>query len=284
MPGDRGPTLRTQWLGQLLNQTRREARKTLRDASAYLSIDTSTMSRYESGHIPPKPQDVVSLLNLYGLDDVRRRDSLIELSREAWRRDWWDGYHGDLLPKFLDYAWLEDRATAIRSFEVLAFSGLIQTREFAEAVIRAHEADRDDQYIRRGVEFRMERQRVLRKDAPPKLSLVLDEALLHRPFGGPKVMSQQLDHLAELTRTGAAEIRVLPYAVGAHCGVRGPFQIFDLPEPFPTVGYAETMAGSVYVESEGVDRFVQTYDRLRNVALAPDKSAKLIAKAAKEMT
>lgn len=284
MPGKRPPTLRSQWLGQLLKEARTDADMTLQDAASYLSTDKGTMSRYESGRIPAKPQDVVTLLNLYGVDDLVRRDALIDLSREAWRRDWWDGYEGDLTQSFIDYAWLEDRATAIRSFEVLAFSGLIQTREFAQAIIRAHSQDEDHKYIDRGVEFRMERQRVLRKAAPPKLSYVVDEGLLHRPFGGPQIMSQQLSRLVELMRAGTAEIRVLPYTVGAHCGVRGPFQIFDLPQPFPTVGYAETMAGSVYVESENVDRFVSTYDRLRNLAMDPDTSAELIAKAAKEMT
>lgn len=284
MPGKRPPTLRSQWLGQLLKEARADAELTLQDAASYLATDKGTMSRYESGRIPAKPQDVAALMTLYGVDDVRHRDALIELSREAWRRDWWDGYQGDLTQTFIDYAWLEDRATAIRSFEVLAFSGLIQTREFAEAVIRVHSEDEDEKYIERGVEFRMERQRVLRKDSPPKLSYVVDEGLLHRPFGGPNIMSKQLSHLVELAEAETAEIRVLPYAVGAHCGVRGPFQIFDLPQPFPTVGYAETMAGSVYVESDGVDRFVSTYARLRNLALDPDTSAELIAKAAKEMT
>lgn len=284
MAGRRGPTLRSQWLGKLLAETRLEAGKTLRDAATYLSVDISTASRYETGHIPAKPQDVESLLNLYEVDDVERREALFELGREAWRRDWWDGYQRDLTQTFIDYAWLEDRATEIRSFEVLAFSGLLQTREFAEAVIRAHETGKDDQFIRRGVEFRMDRQRVLRKDVPPKISLVVDESLLHRPFGGKEVMSQQLNHLVQLTKTGSVEARVLPYMVGAHCGVLGPFQILDLPEPFPTVGYAETMAGSVYVESEVADNFVQTYNRLRTAALAPDESVELIEKAAKEMT
>lgn len=284
MPGTRGPTLRSQWLGQLLHDARGAAGKTLRDAATYLAVDTSTISRYENGRVPAKPQDVVALLNLYEVDDLRRRDSFVALSREAWRRDWWDGYYDELLPKVLDYAWLEDRATGIRSFEVLAFSGLIQTREFAEAVIRAHELEKDDQYIQRAVEFRMERKRVLRKDSPPKLSYILDEALLHRPIGGPEIMSRQLHYLTELISAGTVEVRVLPNTIGAHCGVRGTFQLFDLPSPFPTVGYAETMAGSVYVESDGVDKFVQTYEHLRKAALAPDKSAKLIEKAAKEMT
>lgn len=285
MPGKRPPTLRSQWLGQLLKEARTEAELTLQDAASYLSTDKGTMSRYESGHIPAKPQDVVALLNLYGVDDLARRDALIELSREAWRRDWWDGYHGQLVQKSIDYAWLEDRAITIRSFDSLTLPGLVQTPEFAEAVIRAHEPDKHDEYIQRGVEFRMERQRVLRKRHPPTVTSIIDEALLHRPIGGAETMAAQCERLLGLAEAGTVEIRVLPFAVGAHGGQQGAFQIFELPDPFPQVGYAETISGATYIESEGaVIEFVRAYDRLRKAALPADKSAALIAKAAKGWT
>lgn len=283
MPGKRSPTLRSQWLGQLLKEARTEAGQTLQDAAAYLSTDKGTMSRYESGHIPAKPQDVVTLLNLYGVDDVARRDALIELSREAWRRDWWDGYHGQLLQNSIDYAWLEDRAVAIRSFDTLSIPGLAQTQEFAEAVIRAHDPTKDDEYVRRGVEFRIERQRVFRKHHPPHLSLILDEAVIHRPIGGVAVMKAQLQHLAKLAKDKIIELRILPLAVGAHGGEQGAFQIFELPSPFPRVGYAETLSGSTYIESDGVSHFVRAYDRLEQLALPPDKSVSRITQAARDL-
>lgn len=283
MSGRRGPTLRSQWLGRLLNEARAEGGKTLRDAAAYLAIDVSTMSRYEGGRIPAKPQHVDSLLDLYGISEVRRRDSLIELSREAWRHDWWDAYEGEVAQQIIDYAWLEDRATMIRSFDTMTVMGLVQTPEFAEVVARADDPDSDDHRIARGVRFRMERQRVFRKEPPPDVSIVLDECVLHRPIGGPGIMSAQLRHLADLMRSGTVELRVLPYAAGAHGGQGGAFKIFDLPGPFPQVGYAETIAGSTFVESGDIHRFVRTYERLREAAFDPGRSAELITAAAREM-
>lgn len=284
MAGRRGPTLRSQWLGKLLNETRLEAGKTLRDAATYLSVDISTASRYESGHIPVKPQDVESLLNLYEVADPKRRDALFELGHEAWRRDWWDGYQRDLTETFIDYAWLEDRATSIRSFDLLAFPGLIQTPDFAESIIRAYTPGMDEQQLQRAVQFRIERQRILRRESPPRLSVILDEALLHRPIGSAAITSKQLIHLIELMKLKTIDVRVLPYSVGTHFGARGAFQIFDLPEPFPTVGYAETMAGSIYVESEVVDLFVRIYDELWKAALQPEATAKLLAETVREIS
>lgn len=278
-----GPTLRAQWLGELLKQSRTTASKTLRDAAAYLTLDPATVSRYESGVIPAKPQDVVALMTLYGVDDPARRQWLEQLSRESWRKGWWDGYHGELSGRFVDYAWLEDRATTIRSFDSLTLPGLVQTPEFAEAVIRADSPDQDERYIERGVEFRMERQRILRKDAPPKITIILDEALLHRLIGGRTVMRAQLRHLSGLADEGRVELHILPFTAGAHGGQQGAFRLFTLPEPFPEIGYAESMTGSTYVESEEAERLARAYDRVLKAALSPSKSVARLARTAKEM-
>lgn len=283
MPGKRGPTLRSRWLGGLLREARAESGKTLRDAAGHLAVDVSTMSRYESGRIPAQPRHVGALLDLYQISEARRRDALIELSREAWRHDWWDAYETDVFPSAIDHAWLEDRATVIRSFDTMTVMGLVQTPEFAEAVARSDDPDADDHRIARGVQFRMERQRVFRKESPPEVSIVLDECVLHRPIGGPAVMTAQLHHLTDLITSGTVELRVLPHSTGAHAGQYGAFQIFDLPGPFPWVGYAETMAGPVYVESSAVDRYTCTYDRLLASALSPQDSAARIETAAEDL-
>lgn len=279
-----GPTLRAQWLGELLKESRLQAAKTLRDAADYLTLDPATVSRYESGTIPAKPQDVVALMTLYGVDDDARRQWLEQLSRESWRKGWWDGYQGELSGRFIDYAWLEDRAVAIRSFDALTLPGLVQTPDFARAVIRSHAPDKDDPNIERGVQFRMERQRILDRENPPAISIIMDEALLHRPIGGVRAMRSQLQHLNDLVDKGTVELRVLPFAAGAHCGHRGGFRVFTLPEPFPEIGYAESTTGTTYVEADAADRLVWAYAQLSDAALSPDKSAARLARAAKEMT
>lgn len=284
MPGKRGPTLRSQWLGQQLREAREAAKVSLKEAGGYLTLDPGTVSRYESGIIPAKPQDVMALLTLYDVSDEGLRESLDRLSRESWRKGWWDGYLGRLTEQFIDYAWLEERAKSIRSFDALTVPGLLQTQEYAEAVIRVFAATAtSERQIEHGVQFRLERQKLLAGDAAPPLTFILDEALIRRPVGGRAVLEAQLRHLGELGREPNIEIRVLPFSAGEHSGQQGAFRLFELPEPFPEVAYAETLAGSIYVESDAVDEFVRAYDQVAEAALSPNESAELIASAAKDL-
>lgn len=281
-PGRYGPGLASVWLGRSLHEARRAAGLTLADAATCLASNTGTMSRYESGRLPAKPEHVETLLTRYGVHDMRRRTALVELSHEARRRDWWDRYGSDLGPEYVDHAWLDDRASAIRSYDTMTFAALVQTPEFAEAEIRG-DPDIPCRHIALAVEFRNERQRVFAKARPPRMSIVLDECVLYRPIVEPGVMAGQLHRIIELIESGTLDLRVLPTSVWTQGERYGGFQVFDLPEPYPKVGYAETIAGPVYVESEGVDRFVRIYNELHTAALGPRESARLVEKAAGEL-
>lgn len=282
-PGKGGLGLPSVWLGRSLNQARRTAGLTLADVAAHLAIDQGTMSRYESGRLLIKPEHLEALLDRYGAHDVRRRDALVELSSEARRSGWWDAFGDDLGPAFVDHAWLEDRASAIRSFDTMTFAGLVQTPEFAEAEIRG-DPDIDYRHIARAVEFRIERQRIFDKERPPTVSTIVDECVLHRPIGGRRVMAGQLHYVTELIESGKLDLRLLPNSAWARGGLHGGFQVFELPEPFPEVGYVETIAGSAYMEAGDAERFIRAYDELHTAALGPQESARLVEKAAGEFT
>jgi hypothetical protein len=154
--------------------------------------------------------------------------------------------------------------------------GLLQTRQYALAVITASDLDAHPEQIEHWVEFRMARQRALAPETGPSVEIVLDEAVLHRTIGGIQVMRAQLEHLAEAITRRNATIRILPFSAGAHASPEGPFTIFDMPEPYPDVAYAETRGGAVYMEAEGAEGFVRAYDSIRNAALTPDASATVI--------
>lgn len=282
MARKRGPTLRAQWLGQQLYEARLAAKLRMVDAAEHVVRDQGSISRWESGAVPPKPADVLALLNLYGVDDLATREGLERLSRDSWRKGWWDGYSGQLADDFIDYAWLEDRAISIRMFSALVIPGLVQTRGYATAVIRVFDPDATKTQIERGLQFRVSRQELLARDDAPRLEIVLDEALLRRPVGGTEVMREQLDHLCELAQRKNVELRVLPFSAGEHAGQQGAFQIFEQPDPYAEVAYAETLAGSNYVESDKVDNFVRAYAQIRTASLNPEKSAALLRSAAKE--
>ncbi|MEV7968754.1 helix-turn-helix transcriptional regulator [Sphaerisporangium sp. NPDC088356] len=284
MGARKGPTLRAQWLGKQLRELREAAKLTLRDAGDYIQRDQSSLSRMEQGITPMRVPDVLTLLNLYGVSDVNLRDGLERLSREIWQKSWWDGYAGAFTGRIIDHAWLESRAIELRSYDAMVIPGLLQTREYAEAVIRAADPNKPQERIHIWAEFRLNRQQVLSRDEPLRLSVLLDEAVLHRRVGGRDVLRGQLQHLIKAAEGPNISIRVLPFDAGASASPEGPFTIFNMPEPYPDVAYIETRAGAIYVEGDDMERFAQAYDCLQKATLAPDDSMALITAAAEDTT
>lgn len=283
MDARRGPTLRAQWLGQQLRELRAAAKLTLDDAGAYLQRDPSTVSRFESGEYPIRRPDLMALLDLYRLSDARRREGLLKLGNEIWQTGWWEGYGDHIAGPFIDHAWLEERAHTIRWFETLVVPGLLQTRAYAEATITAGDFTATRDQIDRWVEFRLKRQAVLDEPKPPRLGAILDEAALRRPVGGRAVMRDQLRYLIECGQRPGTEIRVFPFAAGGHPSPHGAFVLFELPEPYPRVGYGQTVSGAMYVEPPDVAPFARVYDRLYEMTLGPEKSADLISAVAEDV-
>lgn len=279
----RGPTLRAQWLGQQLRELREAAGLKLADAGEYIQRDQSTISRMESGTMPPRVPDMQSLLTFYGVDEEEVRHSLEQQSRDVWRKGWWDGYAGHVTGTLMDFTWLEERACEIRSFEPLVMPGLLQTRAYAEAAIRAADPHATIEQVEHWIDFRMTRQRVMLRKDPPRLSAIVDEANLRRKVGGSAVLKGQLEQLAEDLNRANVDIRVLPFDAGALASPDGAFNIFAMDDPFPEVAYVETPAGAIYVETPHTERFLAVYDRLRQASFGVDDSARLISTAMEEL-
>jgi hypothetical protein len=279
----RGMTQRAIWLGQQLNRHRTHAGITLSQAGDYLGRNGSSISRSESGEVPARIGDVVALMNLYGVDDDQERANLENLAREVWQKGWIDPYRKTLRTDFIDYAWVEARASEVRQYDGLTLAGLLQTRDYAESVIRAVDPDEATDTIQRFIEYRMQRQSVLDRVEPFLFRGVIDEGVLHRTVGNPKVMRDQFARLIELTDHERIELRILPFSAGAHPGQAGAFHVFTQPYPYALVGYAETPGGSVYVEAEEAERFQRAYDRLESAALDPRRSAALLKTLQKDL-
>ncbi|MGH3997302.1 MAG: helix-turn-helix domain-containing protein [Pseudonocardiaceae bacterium] len=276
MPPKSKVTLRAQWLGQSLRELRDASGMTLARAGEFLQRNAATVSRFESGEYPIRRPDLMALLDLYGVSDRRKRDGLLRLSEDVWQKGWWDGYEPDVERQFVDFVWLESRATAIRSFDPLVVTGLLQTREYAEAVITAAEWEAEPAQIARWVQLRMDRQAVLHREAPPRFTAIIDEFVLRREIGGSGVLRNQLAHLLATADLPHVDLRVLPASLGAHASPNGNFLVFTIAEPDLDVGYAETLGGAVYVELPDSERFVRVYDRLLDSALEPAESAEFI--------
>lgn len=267
-------TLRAQWLGRQLRELRESAGLLLKDAGEHLGKDGTTVSRYEAGLIPARPDDVRALLDLYGVADTPQRDALLELAAEVWRVGWWDNYAGNLAQHIVDYAWLESRARRIRSFEVSVVFGLLQTPAYMSAVIRG--ADPTATISTSGARFRLKRQEILATPDPPQIEAIIDESVLYRAPGGPAVLEEQLRHLIKLAAYPNIELRVLPFSATTFASPEGSFLIFEMPEPYPEIGYADTPAGSIYIEANGVQQLMLKYDRIRRDCLDSAESIELI--------
>ncbi|MGH3940727.1 MAG: Scr1 family TA system antitoxin-like transcriptional regulator [Pseudonocardiaceae bacterium] len=139
----------------------------------FLQRNASTVSRFESGEYPIRRPDLMALLDLYGVSDRRKRDGLLRLAEDVWQKGWWDGYE-ELERQFVDYVWLESRANTIRAFDCILLPGLLQTRDYAQAVITAADWEAEPAQITRWVQVRMDRQAILHQDAPPQISVIID--------------------------------------------------------------------------------------------------------------
>lgn len=266
------PTLRAQCLGKLLRDLRDAAGLTLRDAGDHIMRDPSTISRIEAGTLPVRLPDIRELLNLYGVHDPAVRSGLENLTRDVWRKGWWDGYADSVPNKVVDVAWLEARAEHIKDFGAAVLPGLLQTADYAEAVIRAAEPEVGAQQLRQWVDFRMKRQDVLNAEDGPHYTAILDEACLQRAAGGAAVMRDQLAHLLDVAHRPNATIRVLPFSTGALPSPEGAFTLFVMPTPFPLVAQINSEAGAIYLEAPMSREFDDAFARIERDALDIEES------------
>jgi transcriptional regulator with XRE-family HTH domain len=265
----RGGTLRAQWLGKLLRDLRESNGLSLKDAGDHVLRDPSAISRIESGSTPARVADVRELMNLYGVDDPELRSGLELLARDIWVKDWWDGYTGNVHVRVLDLAWLEARAGRIRNFSPMVIHGLLQTRDYAESIMRHAEPGTSETQITQWLEFRMKRQDVLHRQ---DYTAILDEGVFQRAFGGTAVMREQLAHLLELSERPNIAIRVLRFSESPQACPESAFTLLTMPAPFPVVAQVTTDTDTIYVEMPKTTRFEAAYARYERYALDAEDS------------
>jgi hypothetical protein len=219
------------------------------------------------------------LLDLYGVGDAGQRQALVDMARAGHRKGWWAVWDGVLPTGFGIYVGLEAEAASLRVYEAQVVHGLVQTEDYARAVMTAVRRRQTPEEIDRLVELRMQRQDVLRRPDPLELWLILDESVLWRMAGPSQVMCQQLEHLYEASQWPNVTLQVLRFASGLHPGLGGSFAIIEFPERLdPDVVYTEGVTGQAYIEERDRDVRAQaeTFDLLRASALPPAKSALLV--------
>ncbi len=272
------PTVRRRRLAAELRRLRDQAKLTIEDVAEKLECSTSKISRMETGHVGVNPRDARELLRCYGVGD-EQLEALVQLAREARTKGWWHAYNEVFTGAFVG---LEAEASSLRTFQALLVPGLLQTRDYMRAVIRAARPDATPADVDRRVQARLARQRLLTDPGPPRYWAVVDEAVLCRPVGGAAVMHAQLEWLVARAALPHMTIQVLPFSAGAHSGMDGPFVIMGFPgQADPDVAYVDNTTAGFYLEDPAeILRYTLLFDHLRAAALSPDDTLTRIAEAA----
>jgi transcriptional regulator with XRE-family HTH domain len=273
-----GPTVLRIRLGARLRHLR-ESRNIGRDEAGYeIRASGSKISRMELGRVSFKERDIADLLTLYGVTDTEERSVLLTLARQANTPGWWQQF-SDILPSwFQSYLGLESAASLIRTYELQFVPGLLQTAEYARAVITLGHPGISEEELERRIEVRRLRQANLSRPDGPQLWVVIDEAALRRPIGGPAVMRAQIDALVKAASMPNVQLQVIPFLSGGHAATGGPFTILRFAErELPDVVYLEQLTTALYLDKrDDVDQYAIAMERVCVEAEPPHQSEDML--------
>jgi hypothetical protein len=285
-----GPTVPRRQLGRHLRALRNQARLTTKLAAQALEWSEPKLWRIETGQTTLRSLDVEAMCRVYGAT-AEVTQGLMVLARETKTVGWWHP-HDDVIPDWLDlYLGLEDAASRLQRYDPELVPGLLQTAAYAREVIMADQPDLGEAEVTRRMQARLARQALLiRVTAPLSAEVLLGEAVLRRPVGGPQVMAEQLDRLADAALLPNVTIRVVPLRAGLHRGVlSGPFAILRFPvngdgqESEPPVVYVPGFTGALYLEQAAeIQRYQEVCTGVAAAALDEPASRALIRQAALE--
>jgi transcriptional regulator with XRE-family HTH domain len=271
-------------LGAQLRRLREASGISAEKAGYEIRASRSKISRMETGRVGLKIRDVEDLLTLFGVTGEQERDKVITLAKRSRAPEWWTKYN-DILPDWFEtYIGLESAAASIRSFEMQFVPGLFQTDDYARAVTRLGHQTASAAEVERRVGLRRKRQELLVRAQPPRIWVVMDEAVLRRPLGGVPVMRAQLRHLIEVAALPHVTLQVVPFAQGGHAGAGGSFSILRFAEQdLPDVVYIEQLTSAVYLDQRpDIEHYLEVVDQLSGEALTPADTVRFIEQVAHE--
>jgi len=269
------PTVRQRELGKRLRELRNGQGLTVEEVAEKLLCSATKISRAETGARRPTLRDVRDLCALYNVSPEESAQ-LMDLAREARQHGWWTQYDDLKIPQLIG---LEQEATAITCFGMFFVPALLQTEDYAAAIIKGIAPRIDPGILRQRVEARMRRQQLLQQPKPPRYRALLDEAALHRQVGGTAIMNVQLGKILQLVQEEKATVQVIPYGAGAYAAVDSNFTFLEFGESsLPGVVFVEGLEAMLYLEKPTeLARYAESLENLRDTALTPRDSAKFIA-------
>jgi transcriptional regulator with XRE-family HTH domain len=272
-------TVRLRHLGSNLRRLREAHALELEATARQLGLRASTLKQIEAGRSPAQAGHLTSMLDIYGVRDPGQRQVLLNMARGGYERSWWAVREDHLPAGFELYVNLEAEAASLCNYESQVVFGLLQTEEYARAVLTMVRRQTAAEEIDRLVGLRMHRQRVLYRPDPLRLRVVLDEAVLRRAIGPPELVRRQLFHLCDMARLDAITLQVLDFSSGLHPALNGSYSIIQFPGGSGAdVVYSEGIDGHCYIEERPAEVRARSdaFELLASTALSPADSVGLI--------
>jgi transcriptional regulator with XRE-family HTH domain len=281
MPGNPHTSIRSRQAAAELRTLREQAGLSGAEVAKRLGMSPSKISRIETGNSGLQIEDVAALLGLYQVP-ASVRDELLDLVRRSEERGWWTRQPGlpQLWRSLIDF---EAKATRVQNYEALVVPGLLQTAEYARAIIQGVAPTVSEAELDNLVAARMARQAVLTRSSAPQFFAVVDEGALRRPVGESGVMRRQLHHLLGAAEQPHVTLRVVPLVAGAYAGLRGPFVILEFVEE-PALVFMENHGTGLFLEEEAdLAAYRLALGTILHAALAPAATTELITQIATEL-
>lgn len=269
------PTVRQRELGKRLRELRGQHELTVEDVAEKLLCSATKVSRLETGARRPSLRDVRDLCLLYGVDEATTTE-LMSLARGAREQGWWTQYEDLNLDPYIG---LEQEAAAITCYSMYYMPALLQTEDYARAIIKAIAPKIDPDIHQQRVEVRLRRQQQFAETGWPRYRVLLDEAVLRRRVGGSALMVAQFDKVLDAARQGRATIQVIPFDAGEYTAVDSYFVLleFDEDSNLSPVVFIEGLTGNQYIERKAdIARYREAIESVRDSALSPRDSLSLM--------
>jgi transcriptional regulator with XRE-family HTH domain len=265
MPRHDDPNLYRRRLRDALRKAREAQQLTQKQAADDLDWSMSKLVRIEAGTVNVSTTDLKALLQLYAITAEAQVANLLEIARNTRRAPWYSKYQEVIGAPFAEFLGYERSASTIKAFTQLIIPGLIQTDDYARAILQVRRVSRVDERV----DLRMERQELLDQEDCPEISYVIDEAALHRRVGGSAVMRRQLRRFREVMDHPKISLGIIPFSAGAHQSMSSSFTVLEFADWDEDVLYQETSQGSVTTreDQDQVAEHIERFDLLRSMSM-----------------
>lgn len=262
---------------------REQQKLTQRKVARAMDWSLSKINRIETGKTGISTNDLRALLQLYGVTDPERVDHMLSLAREARQDRWWGSYSDVASRELQELMEYESVSSVIRQFETTFVPGIVQTEDYASAVLQVFNRDKSEEHVKRLVELRTRRSELLTKKNAPDFYFILDESVIRRQVGSLSIIRQQLQDLIRVAELPNVHMQVVPFEAGLHRGMTGAFEIVQFGDPRDIDAVFVEGPQDFFVEDlEGIRRYPEIFGQIANVARGPEETVKLLESASNQ--